>query len=545
MGRIANLLVYISLTVAANSAVTNLPIGFEENRGQAAPEVKFLARNGAGAILLTSESAVLWLPDAAVEMRWTGARPAANVEALDPLPGVTNYLRGSDPARWRTGIRSFARVRYRQVYPGIDLVFHADSGELEYDFVLGPGADPAVIRMRFPGADALSLDGEDLVLRAASSEIRQRRPALYQERLPLSGHYLLGANNEVSFRVAPYDPERPLVIDPVLSYHVRLGPRAFSTAPLAGFQRGAASVVADAAGHAYLVGSTYTADFPTTPGAFQTGFRSRVPTPFRILNDVIVTKLNPTGTALIYSTFLGGTADDIGAGLALAPDGSVYLTGWTASEDFPATPGAFQQPRQGPTGGFVAKLNPSGNALIYSTYLGGSEGITQPRGIAIDASGSAYVTGATIARDFPITPGAFRTALSDTDAFVTKLRPDGSGLVYSTFLGHVNLDLYFLPALAPTSIAVDASGSAVVGGQARPGFPVTSGAAQTTFNGFLDGFVTKLRPNGSGLVYSTYLGGSSIDGVSSITLDPAGNAYVGGYTQSFDFPTTPGAVQPG
>ncbi len=550
MRAIGFLLACFALTVAARPTITDLPIGFEENRGQAAPEVKFLARNAAGAILLTAESAVLWLPEAAVELRCAGAR-AAGVEALDPLPGVTSYLRGQDPARWRTGIGSYARVRYRQVYPGIDLVFHAESGELEYDFVLAPGADPAAIRVRFQGAEALRLDGPDLVLRTASGEIRQRRPVLYQEhngvRAPLSGEYVLSGNDEVRFRVAPYDPARPLVIDPVLSYQVRLGPRlATPGTPLAGLQRGAAAVAVDAGGNAYLLGSTYTADFPTTPGAFQGGFRSRTPVLFRFLNEVFVAKLNPEGNALVYSTFLGGADDDVGSGLALAPDGSVYVTGYTSSDDFPVTSGAFLTSRHGSPGGFVAKLNPSGSALVYSTYLGGG-GATQLRGVAIDAAGSAYVAGVTNAQDFPTTPGAFRTALPSGrfEALVAKLRPDGGGLAYSTFLGPAALDSFSLPGLAPVSIVVAADGSAVVGGQALFGFPVTDGAAQTILNGSVDGFVARLRPDGSGLVYSTYLGGSGFDGVSSVALDAAGNAYVGGYTLSPDFPATPGALRPG
>jgi uncharacterized protein (TIGR03437 family) len=544
---VANLKVMRGIALLAScSSLVAATIGFEENRGQAAPEVKFLARHGTAAVLLTTESAVLWLPDGPVEMRCGGGRAAVQPEGEDPLPGVTNYLRGRDPGGWRTGIRSFARVRYRQVYPGVDLVFHAESGELEYDFVLAPGANPAAIRMQFGGAGPVRLDGPDLVLHTPSGEVRHRRPRLYQEsggrRAPVSGDYALEPDGQVRFRVAPYDRSRPLVIDPVLTYHVRLGPRPVDSGQLAGFQRGAAAVAVDAAGNAYLVGSTYTADFPTTSGAFQARFRSRIPTPFRFLNDVFIAKVNPAGTALVYSTFLGGEDNDNGAGLALALDGSVYVTGLTLSNDFPVTPDAFQTTRRAePETSFVAKLNAAGSVLEYSTYLGGS----QARGIAVDASGSAYVTGTVTLPGFPTTPGAFRATFSGfNDAFVTKLRPDGSGVAYSTFLGLAFPEAFFLPALAPNSIAVDSTGAAVVGGSARAGFPVTAGAPQPAFRGMIDGYVAKLRPDGSSLVYSTYLGGTELDGVSSIALDGAGNAYVGGFTNSVDFPTTTGAFQP-
>ncbi|OLE17086.1 MAG: hypothetical protein AUI36_36895 [Cyanobacteria bacterium 13_1_40CM_2_61_4] len=295
----------------------------------------------------------------------------------------------------------------------------------------------------------------------------------------------------------------------------------------------------DAHGNAYVTGHTSSTNFPTTLGAFQIAFAGG--------SDAFVTKLNPDGSALVYSTYLGGSnggnstggADtNEGAGIAVDADGNAYVTGFTGANDFPTTPGAFQSAFAGGWDAFVTKLNPTGSALVYSTYLGGSF-LDGGSGIAVDSNGNTYVTGETQSSNFPTTMGAFQPALAGCcDAFVTKLNPTGSALVYSTYLGG---------RFGETSrgIVTDADGNVFVTGNTEsPDFPTTMGAFQSIYGGNNDAFVTKLNPIGSGLVYSTYLGGTGGERGGGIAVDANGNAYVTGSTWSLDFPTTPGAFQP-
>jgi hypothetical protein len=302
----------------------------------------------------------------------------------------------------------------------------------------------------------------------------------------------------------------------------------YSTYLSGGFDQGS-GIAVDTAGNAYVTGETLSLDFPTTPGAFQTSLKSSF--------DVFVTKLNPAGSALIYSTYLGGSSPDEGNGIVVDTAGNAYVTGLTESIDFPTTPGAFQTSFKGGGSAFITKLNPAGSALVYSTYLSGSN-FDQGFGIAIDTSGNAYVTGLAESIDFPTTPGAFQTNLKGTgDAFITKLNPVGSALLYSTYLGGSNLDQGF-------GIAIDTSGNAYVTGLTEStDFPITRDAFQASLKGIVAAFVTKLNPTGSALVYSTYLGGSTFDQGFGIAIDTSGNAYVTGSTNSRDFPTTPDAFQ--
>ena len=305
---------------------------------------------------------------------------------------------------------------------------------------------------------------------------------------------------------------------------------------------GASGIAVDTSGNAYLTGNTVSFDFPTTPGAFQTtsggGF----------YGDAFVSKLNAGGSALVYSTFLGGSSDDWGSGIAVGASGSAHVTGATDSSDFPTTPGAFQTSLAGTcfecTNAFVTKLNAAGSALVYSTYLGGSNS-DGGFGIAVDASSNAYVTGSATSSNFPVTPGAFQTIYGGNgDAFISKLNPADSTLVYSTYLGGSNADW-------GGAVAVDSSGNAYVTGTADSSdFPTTPGAFQSTCAGgsgypspCRDGFVSKLGAAGSALVYSTYLGGSNDEEGLGIALDASGNVCVTGWTSSSDFPTTPGAFQ--
>ena len=537
-----------------HEAYGKLPLSFEANRGQTDPQVKFLSRGPHHTLFLTSDEAVMVFTkpelsakntpaevkpakreratQAVLRIRFVGANPKTRVQGQEELPGKANYFIGNAPTKWRTKVPTYAKVRYDDLYPGVDLIYYGTQRQLEYDVVVRPGADPNRIIFGIQGADDLEVDAQgDLVLHTAAGQIRQHKPFVYQVvdgvRKEIPGGYVLRDTHQVGFRVTAYDPSLPLIIDPLLVYSTYLG----------GANNDNASAVAvDAAGNAYVTGITASAtNFPTTAGAFQTTLGGG--------SDAFVTKLNPTGTALIYSTFLGGSDFDTGVGIAVDASGNAYVTGSTASTNFPTTAGAFQTTLAGPGGGsltdaFVTKLNPTGTALVYSTYLGGRD-FDNGEEVAVDAAGNAYVTGRTSSTDFPTTVAAFQTtSAGGGDAFVTKLNSTGSALVYSTFLGGAE------SSDGGFGIAVDALGNAYVTGLTNStDFPTTAGAFQTTIGSTQSAFVTKLNPTGSALVYSSYLGGSSLDQGSGIAVDARANAYVTGVTLSTDFPTTADAFQ--
>jgi len=513
-----------------------LPLHFEANRGQADKAVRFLSHGAGYSLYLTADEAVLVLSKPAADakrvalrMNLVGAARTPAVSGIDELPGKANYLIGKDQSKWRRNVPTYARVRYREVYPGIDLVYYGNQRRLEYDFVVAPGADPSKIVLGFKGAEKLAIDAEgDLVLHTSSGDLRQHKPIIYQNvdgvRREIDGSYVRKGAGRIGFKLAAYDRTQPLVIDPVLSYSTFLGGSA---------GEGIAGIAVDTTGAAYIAGSTGSADFPATAGAFDTSFNGGS-------SDVYVVKLNAAGSALVYSTFLGGSAGDSAAGIAVDATGAVYVAGSTSSSDFPTTAGAFDTSFNGgnpfsSADVFVAKLDAAGSTLVYSTFLGGSGNETSG-GVAVDAAGAAYTTGFTDSVDFPTTPGAFDASYNGgLDVFVSKLNPAGSALVYSTFLGGGDFD-------ASSGIAVDAAGNAYVTGSTfSADFPTSPGAFDTSFNGTADVFVTKLDAAGSALVYSTYLGGSGGEGAQHIAVDATGAAYVAGGTASADFPTTAGA----
>ena len=522
-----------------------LPLSFEANQGQTDPQVKFLARGPGYTLFLTTDGAVFSLSNvkglgrgefnrldsgdqgptsrAVVHMQLVGANVSPRVSGVQKLEGRANYFIGNDPALWHSDIPTYARVLYRDVYPGIDLAYYGDQGRIEYDFAVAAGADPGVIALRFNGADSTGLDAQGrLLLQIAGDVIAQPKPLVYQEnggvRMEVSGGYSIDAGGDVRFSMGAYDASRLLVIDPVI-YSTYLGGSSDD------YSYG---IAVDSAGNAYLTGYTYSADFPTPTGAFDTTFNG--------LDDAFVTKLNPAGSALVYSTYLGGGGYDQGYKLAVDSAGSAYVTGITGSTNFPTTVGAFDTTANGNYDAFVTKLNAFGSALVYSTYLGGG-GYDQGDDIGVDSTGSAYVSGFTDSMLFPTTAGAFDTTFNGlVDTFVTKLNPAGSALGYSTYLGGSDEDRGY-------GIAVDSVGSAYVTGYTYSAdFPTTAGALDATYNGNYDAFVTKLNAFGSALVYSTYLGGSSYDFGFGIAVDSTGSAYVTGYTYYVGaFPTTAGA----
>jgi hypothetical protein len=512
-----------------------LPVRFEPNVGQFDVQVEFVARGSGYTLFLTPGEAVLTLAPSApdfsqrrkgakaqkpevVRTRLVGASVRSAGEGVGELPGVTNYFVGNDPARWRTGIVSFGAVRYGGVYAGVDVVYYGNGNELEYDFVVAPGADPSAIRMHVEGAERVRVDASgDLVLEVAGGELRQRAPAIYQEgasgRERVSGGYVVHGDT-VTFEVGAYDPTRALVVDPVLAYSRTLD---------GGSSELAHGIGVGADGSVYVAGSTGSTDFPTT-ATFQTNNAGGY--------DAFVTKLSPSGSALVYSTYLGGAATDYGYGFSLGADGSAYVTGSTTSQNFPTVGPIQASYGGGEYDAFVTKLSPSGTSLAYSTYLGGGADDAGVE-IAVGGDGSGYVTGYTFSTNFP-TASPFQANLHGTlDAFVTKLNPAGSALSYSTYLGGSGG-----VGGVGSGIAVGADGSAyVVGYTGSASFPTASPLQPLYGGGTFDAFVTRLAPSGTALVYSTYLGGSDYEVGTAIAVGADGSAYVTGYTDSHNFPT--------
>jgi hypothetical protein len=551
-----------------------LPLRFESNQGQTDTQVKFLCRSRG--LFLTATEAVLSVAKPGREAKpmlgratfnhsaqadtitnvlrvsFVGANPAPEISGLEELPGRSNYFSGSDPSKWHTAIPNYAAVRYKDVYPGIDLMYYGNNEDLEFDWVLTPGANPKLIKLAIRGAENISLDAQEgLLIESGGNEMRLRKPTIYQveeeQQKPgnvqndrgyarmnganrkhfIEGNYVVKDTHMVTFDVAAYDLDRPLIIDPVLSYSTFLGGN--------GEDHGNAIAI-DANGNAYIAGWTASSNFPT---------KNPLQASFHGIQDAFVAKFNPStsgAVSLLYSTYLGSSNGNAFAlGIAVDSAGNAYVTGGTGSTNFPTTPGAFQTAAASPGDAFVSKLDPTGSVLAYSTYLGGSGNNDQGLSIAVDASGAAYVAGFTDSLNFP-TKNAFQSSMGGglLDAFLTKLNPTGSALLYSTYLGGSGDE-------QGASIAIDSSGNAyVTGSTGSTNFPTTVGAFQTSVSGVGDAFVAKLNPALSGIpsvIYSTYLGGSASDEGSGIAVDSAGNAYVTGSTFSTNFPTTSGAFQ--
>ena len=492
----------------------NVPLSFEPNRGQAPAEVQYLARGSFYALYLGGDEAVLTAGEQSpLRIRLSGANRSARITGEAQQASTSNYFVGNDASKWQTSLPNYGRVRYAGVYPGIDLVYYGKDGHLEYDWVVSPGADPGKIRMIFESTDPVRIDKQgDLVIRTGGSEYRHRRPVLYQEiggvRVPVEGAWALHGR-EGSFHVGHYDHRKELVIDPPLIYSTYHGGNGLDYAY---------AIAVDSIGNTYVTGTTGSANFPTT-GPVQGNLRGAT--------DVFVTKYNPSGSAKLYSTYLGGGGPDEGRGIAVDVQGNAYITGSAGSIDFP-TKNAIQARAGGSGDVFVAKLNATGSALVYSTYLGGNA-IDSGSAIAVDAAGNAYVVGTTFSADFP-TKNPFQSAKgAQQDAFVAKINAAGTAWVYATYLGGNNVD-------EGNAIAVDAAGSAYVTGYTgSTNFPLASPYRGSNFNS-VDAFVTKLNPAGSALVYSTYLGGSATDYGTAIAVDSTGSAYVTGSVTSDDFP---------
>jgi hypothetical protein len=554
----------------------NLPLSFEPNRGQGQGTTEFLSRGHGYSIVLNAWQATVVLrqspvgPEHSVSRRHSslaqgtevaertssvsftllGTKDVGTSDPLDEIPGKSNYLLGNDPKKWITNVPHYARIRYKNVYQGIDLVYHGNQQQLESDFIVSPGAHPGIIRFAVDGSQQLHRsDNGDLILQTAAGQVRLCKPFAYQlinnVQTEVASSFRKISRSEFGFEIPAYDSTRTLIIDPVLTYSTLLGGGTGENGSDYGL-----SIAVDSAGSAYVTGSTVTTDFPTSNPLQSTNQGAL---------DAFVTKLNPTGTGLVYSTYLGGAADEFGQGIAVDGGGNVYVTGFTVSKDFPTTPGAYSTTCTATDQAgivradvFITKLDPSGSALVYSTCLGGTAD-DEAYGIVVDAQGNAYIAGGTNSPDFPVTAGAFQTTFTGSasstglfaDAFVTKINASGSALLYSTYLGGCGDD-------QANGIAVDSSGNAYITGETQSttclsaNFPTTPGSFQsksTEMGPFGDAFITKLNPSGSALVYSSFLGGYLEDSGNGIAIDAGGNAYVGGSTESINFPSTPGAFQ--
>ncbi|MGB2592707.1 MAG: SBBP repeat-containing protein, partial [Candidatus Acidiferrum sp.] len=504
--------------------------------------------------------------------------PNAQISGLEELPGKTLYFEGKDSRKWRTSVRNYARVQYRGIYPGVDLLYYGNQHQLEYDFIVAPGANPDQIRLSVSGASRVELDRQgNLLLATEQGEVLLRKPVVYQQmdntRREVASNFRV-EGQEVSFAVGDYDRSRQLVIDPSLNYATYLGRSVNDKVNAIGLGSDGSTYVAgiapamtssgydeafvahisadgkellymaylggtgatdargiavDASGNVYVTGETKAVDFPVE-NAFQSSCSLNASR--QCAGDAYLAKLNSDGS-LNSATYLGGSGEDAGNAIALDAAGNIYIAGATASTDFPVF-----HPAQATSGGngdaFVAKISPNGQQVLYATYLGGTDS-DEALGIAVDGTGNVYVTGQTLSPDFP-TANAFQAhcALGATnqcagEAFVTKLSSDGSTLAYSTFLGGSGGD-------SANAIAVDNLGQVYVAGQTLSAdFPV-AGPLQPASGGKSDAFISKFLPNGGGLVYSTFLGGSGDDVATSIAVDNHGNAFVSGYTDSANFP---------
>lgn len=567
-------------TTSVLESYAQLPLAFEPNHGQTDPKVKFLSRSRDFDLFLTSDSAVLSLQPSAgngrdagasvFSMRFVNASSHPQFQGAAQLPGKSNYFIGKDPSKWRRDIPQFARVRYANVYPGIDVVFYGNRGRLEYDFEVSPGSDVHRMALKFEGAKKLAFDaGGDLVLTLSQGDVRLQAPNIYQligeQRAPVRGRFELRRNTEVGFVVGDYDRNRKLIIDPVLSYSTYLGGSGTegcsvilgTGTPVSGCP----AVAVDPASNAYLAGSTTSADFPLTTGPYQAGLRGTA--------NVFITKFNSAANTLLFSTYIGGTGRDYTAGVGIDSATDVFVAGTTTSANFPTTTGtAFQGGRTNANQHvFVSKLGPSGNALLYSTYLSGN-GTDIATGLAVGQSDqNAYVTGTTTSTNtpssgssFPATLGSYQPAPatgSTVQFFMSKINPNlsqQSSLAYSTYFGGGNPST---GVAVGGGIAVDVSNNVYITGGtnflrvgAPNDFPIlnayqacldappatTSCAASATAT---DAFVAEFNPNatttGSQLLYSTYIGGSGNDVGYGIATDGT-SAYVTGSTSSTDFP---------
>ncbi|MGA2150345.1 MAG: SBBP repeat-containing protein [Bryobacteraceae bacterium] len=589
----------------AKAALAGLPLHFEENRGQWKPGVRYAARANGYTVALTGRGATLAVGGGRhIEMTLRHANPNPRIEPEGRLDLRTDYYLGARP-NWHAGIASFARVRYRQVYPGVDLIYYGTEGQLEYDFVLAPGADPRAVRMKFDGVTKLSLNPEgDLVINGSEGTVVEKRPVIYQQdparsaRTEVKGGYVLLGRDTVGLRLERYDPKRALVVDPVLAYSTYMGGSLTDYIT---------SVQTDNKGNLYVAGTTGTSDLVATSNAYNSADTADL--------DIFLAVIGVSPSAaygVTYLTYIGGAQDDVPLSMAVDSSQNMYVAGTTKSTTFPLTSNAFDTAIAPNTftGGFVLVLNPSisgTSGLVFSSFLGGTTGGESPNAVAYDSSGNFYVAGTTQSTDWPVTSNAYASAINGPeDAYIAQINPTSGTLTYGSYMGGELLDdgrgiavgsnglVYFacssnstmfpaagnphqsnlaggfdvvvgvmdLTQVGPASLlytsylggsgsdlarglTLDSQGNMVVTGYTlSSNFPVTADAAQPTYAGYGDVFVSVLNyTNPKFVLYSTYLGGSDGEVAYGVTADSSGYIYVTGYTLSQDFPITANAIQ--
>ena len=525
----------------------NLPLVFEPNLGQTGENVKFVSRGRGYGLFLTGNEAVLSLQNqkktdsaknAVVKMRVEEANPSANVVGLDETESKSNYFIGNDPNRWKTNVSNFKRVKYESIYSGVDLIYYGNGRELEYDFVVAPQTNPNRIKLRLEGISEARIEREtgDLLLETEVGTLRQHKPVSYQdidgERREIASHYKLEKTDRetfaLRFALGEYDKTKPLVIDPVLIYGSYLGGDLLDEGR---------AVAVDTDGNAYIAGTTISLDFPTTAGAIKpvllprTGIDS-------YWYDAFVTKVNPAGTATIFSTYFGGRdSTETGTGVAVDASGNVFLGGTTFGADLPIV-NAYQATSGGADDAFLAKLNPTGSALVYSTFIGGNNTETGSKIAVNQATGDAIFVGSAYSTNFPTTPNAIQPTLSgnsSSDGFIAKFSPSGAAQ-FVTLFGGTSGEII-------NDVALDANNNIYFVGQTSSlNFPATAGAFQTANSGSIEGFIGKINAAGTAVVYASYLGGGlQSDRANGVAVDASGSAYVAGQTENAGFPTTAGA----
>ncbi len=529
---------------AVQRSMSEMPVYFEENRGQFNSKVRYFARGTNGFdLFLTATDAVYVLSErregengtggegaideltnrksVAVYMTLVGANAQPESSGTQQLEHRTNYFKGAE-SNWRIDIPNYGQVRMANVYDGIDTVWHGrGNGGMQHDFFIEPNADPNQIEWEVKGAEGVEITAEgDLLIRTTYGEIRQHKPITYQKTAgfdKVESRFIIKENGHngifrVAFDLGEFEHSEGLTIEP----SVTVGGLSYSSFLGGNDTEHGQGIAVDSSRNVYVAGLSRSTGFPTTPGTIDTTQNGNF--------DVFISKLNAAGTNLIYSTFLGGNANDECYGLAADSFGNVYVTGLASSTGYPTTPGAYDTTYNGNGDIFVSKLNPSGSQLIYSTFIGGINSGETGYGVAVDLSGDAYVVGSTTGSDYPTTPGGIDTTYNggSFDIVVSRLNASGTQLAYSTYLGGAGFD-------QGRAICVDASGNAFV-----TGYTQLSGGAE------FDVFVGKINLSGTALIYLSFFGGSSSDQGQGIAVDSSGNAYVVGNTGSGNFPTTPG-----
>ena len=549
--------------VPSQTSLVRLPLIFEPNQGQTAPQVQFLAHGAGHGLFLTGDGAVLSMRDSAgktavIRMALDGANKNPAASGDEQLPGKSNYFIGNDPAKWHRDIPQFARVSYENVYPGVDLVYYGNQGRLEYDFKIAPGADPKQVALRFETPQKLRVDAHGNLL--LGNDVRLEAPHVYQKvgdhERQVAGRFALHGNR-VTFEIGDYDRNRALIIDPTLGFSTYLGGSADEACSvivgLTSPPPGCPAVAVDSALNIYIAGSTTSTDFPTAGSPFQASNAGGA--------DAFITKLDPTGATILFSTYLGGDGRDTAAGVGVDSASNVAVAGTTTSTNFPTSSSPFQAGPQSGTHVFVSEVDSAGHTLLYSTYLAGG-GADAASGLAEDVRGKLYVTGTTTSSNFPTTTGSFQPApLATSQSFMSKIDPTllgTSSLVYSTYFGGGN------PTTGTTiggGIAVDQNNNVYITGGTNflhvgnaDDFPILNGYQSclnvpppsstttpppscTPTPGPTDAFLAKFNlaaASGAQLVYSTYLGGAGNDVGYAVAAD-TGNAYITGSTTSSDF----------